>query len=50
MTGRDLARRLFVRLADTDDGGALVRRPVPLGELDLAGEEGAPGGTSSRRS
>ena len=25
--GQDLARRLFVRLADTDDGGALVRRP-----------------------
>ena len=28
--GQDLARRLFVRLADTDDGGALVRRRVPL--------------------
>ena len=40
-TGQDLARRLFVRLADTDDGGALVRRPLPLGELDLAGDQGA---------
>src|SRR5829696_3636696 len=38
--GRGLARRLFVRLADTDDGGALVRRPVPLAELELAGEDG----------
>ena len=33
--GRDQARRLLVRLADVDDGGALVRRPVPLVELDL---------------
>jgi DNA-binding SARP family transcriptional activator/WD40 repeat protein len=33
--GRERARRLLVRLADTDDGGALVRRPVPLAELDL---------------
>ena len=33
--GRESARRLFVRLADTDDGGALVRRPLPLAELDL---------------
>ena len=40
-TGQDLARRLFVRLADTDDGGALVRRPLPLTELDLAGAQGA---------
>jgi DNA-binding SARP family transcriptional activator/WD40 repeat protein len=29
------ARRLLVRLADVDDGGALVRRRVPLDELDL---------------
>jgi DNA-binding SARP family transcriptional activator/WD40 repeat protein len=36
--GQDLARRLFVRLADTDDGGALVRRRVPLVELDLESE------------
>jgi DNA-binding SARP family transcriptional activator len=35
------ARRLLVRLADVDVGGTLVRRPVPLGELDLAGENGA---------
>lgn len=34
--GRELARRLFVRLAETDDGGALVRRRVPLAELELA--------------
>ena len=33
--GRESARRLLVRLADTDDGGALVRRPLPLAELDL---------------
>ena len=39
--GQDLARRLFVRLADVDDGGALVRRPVSLAELDLDGERGA---------
>ena len=35
--GRELARRLLVRLADVDEGGALVRRPVPLAELDLDG-------------
>jgi DNA-binding SARP family transcriptional activator/WD40 repeat protein len=29
------ARRLLVRLADVDDGGSLVRRPLPLAELDL---------------
>ena len=39
--GRELARRLLLRLADVDDGGALIRRPVPLAELDL---EGAGGG------
>src|SRR4051794_803912 len=39
--GRELARRLLVRLADVDGGGALVRRPVPLAELDLDGEGGA---------
>jgi WD40 repeat protein len=33
--GRAIARRLLVRLADTDDGGALVRRPTPLSQLDL---------------
>ena len=32
---RESARRLLVRLADTDDGGALVRRPLPLSELDM---------------
>ena len=37
---RDLARHLFVRLADTDDGGALVRRAVPLDELELMGAGG----------
>ncbi|TQN41474.1 DNA-binding SARP family transcriptional activator [Blastococcus colisei] len=36
-TEQDVARRILVRLADTDDGGALVRRPVPLAELDLSG-------------
>ena len=35
-----MARRLLVRLADTDDGGALVRRPAPLAELDLDGDGG----------
>ena len=38
--GRDTARHLLVRLADVDDAGALVRRPVPLAELDLDGEGG----------
>ncbi len=37
---RDVARRLLVRLADTDEGGALVRRPAPLAELDLDGDGG----------
>jgi DNA-binding SARP family transcriptional activator/WD40 repeat protein len=36
-SGQHLARRLFVRLADTDDGGTLVRRAVPLDEVDLSG-------------
>ncbi len=31
--GREHARRLFVRLADVDDAGALVRRPVPTSDL-----------------
>jgi DNA-binding SARP family transcriptional activator/WD40 repeat protein len=39
--GRRTARRLLVRLADVDDGGALVRRAVPLAELDLTGNGGA---------
>jgi DNA-binding SARP family transcriptional activator/WD40 repeat protein len=39
--GRDMARRLLVRLADVDEAGALVRRPVPLGDLDLEGNGGA---------
>jgi len=38
--GRETARRLLVRLADTDEGGALIRRPVPLAELDLDGDRG----------
>ena len=37
---RETARRLLVRLADTDEGGALIRRPVPLAELDLDGDRG----------
>jgi WD40 repeat protein len=37
---RTVARRLLVRLADTDEGGALVRRPAPLAELDLDGDGG----------
>ncbi|GAB3311599.1 hypothetical protein GCM10027451_23720 [Geodermatophilus aquaeductus] len=32
--GQELARRLLVRLADVDDGGALVRRPLPREEFD----------------
>jgi len=32
---QEAASRLLVRLADVDDGGALVRRPVPLAELAL---------------
>jgi DNA-binding SARP family transcriptional activator/WD40 repeat protein len=39
--GQDVARRLFVRLADSDDGGALVRRPLPLDELGLTRERRA---------
>jgi DNA-binding SARP family transcriptional activator/WD40 repeat protein len=35
--GRELARQLFVRLADVDDVGALVRRPVPTGDLASEG-------------
>jgi DNA-binding SARP family transcriptional activator/WD40 repeat protein len=38
--GQESARRLLVRLADVDEGGALVRRPVSLAELDLDGEGG----------
>jgi DNA-binding SARP family transcriptional activator/WD40 repeat protein len=37
---REAARRLLVRLADTDEGGALIRRPAPLAELDLDGHLG----------
>jgi DNA-binding SARP family transcriptional activator/WD40 repeat protein len=33
--GREAARRLLVRLADVDEQGALVRRRVPLAELDV---------------
>ena len=33
-SGRSLARGIFLRLADTDEGGALVRRPLPLADLD----------------
>ena len=48
--GREQAHHLLVRLADTDDGGALVRRPVPLAELDLDGDRGgAPGGRRGLR-
>jgi DNA-binding SARP family transcriptional activator/WD40 repeat protein len=32
---QEYARRLLVRLADVDEGGALVRRRLPLDELDL---------------
>jgi DNA-binding SARP family transcriptional activator/WD40 repeat protein len=39
--GRETARRLLVRLADVDEGGTLVRRRVPLAELELDGEGGA---------
>jgi DNA-binding SARP family transcriptional activator/WD40 repeat protein len=38
--GRAAARQLLVRLADSDEAGALVRRPVPLAELDLDGDGG----------
>ncbi len=31
--GRRHARRLFVRLADVDDAGALIRRPVPTSDM-----------------
>jgi DNA-binding SARP family transcriptional activator/WD40 repeat protein len=33
---QEQARRVLVRLADVDEGGALVRRRVPLAELGLA--------------
>jgi WD40 repeat protein len=39
--GQEQARRLFVRLAETDEGGALARRAVPLVELGLDSEPGA---------
>lgn len=39
--GQELARGLLVRLADVDEGGALVRRPVSLAELDLDGPRGS---------
>ncbi|MCW2742466.1 MAG: putative Transcriptional regulator [Blastococcus sp.] len=39
--GQEPARRLLVRLAEVDDGGALVRRRVSLAEIDLDGEDGA---------
>jgi WD40 repeat protein len=39
--GRDVAHQLLVRLADSEEGGALVRRAVPLTELDLHGELGS---------
>jgi DNA-binding SARP family transcriptional activator/WD40 repeat protein len=38
--GRDAARRVLVRLADSDRPGVMVRRQVPLRELDLAGDGG----------
>ena len=38
---QERARRVFVRLADVDEGGALVRRRVPLPELDLDDEQQA---------
>jgi DNA-binding SARP family transcriptional activator/WD40 repeat protein len=38
--GQEAARRLLVRLADTDESGALIRRPVPVAELDLGGSGG----------
>lgn len=37
---REAAHRLLVRLADAEEGGVLVRRPQPLVELDLDGEQG----------
>ena len=40
VAGQELARGLLVRLADVDEGGALVRRPVSLAELDLDGARG----------
>jgi DNA-binding SARP family transcriptional activator/WD40 repeat protein len=38
---QDRARRVLVRLADVDEGGALVRRRVPLSELALDDEHQA---------
>ena len=35
---QEVARRLFVQLADVDDGGALVRRQLAVAELELDGE------------
>ena len=37
---REVARRLLVRLAETGEDGVLVRRPLPLAELDFDGERG----------
>ena len=39
---QEQARRVLVRLADVDEGGALVRRRVPLAELGL-GDDGNDG-------
>lgn len=39
--GRELARQVLVRLADTDDQGLLTRRRLPLEELGLSGPDGA---------
>lgn len=39
--GREVARRLLVRLADVDESGAPIRRPARLDELDLGGDAGA---------
>ena len=37
--GQQVAHRLLVRLADSEEGGVLVRRAVPLAELALDGPE-----------
>jgi DNA-binding SARP family transcriptional activator/WD40 repeat protein len=39
--GRTAARRILLRLAEIDEGGAVVRRRVPLSEFDLDGDAGA---------
>src|SRR4029078_2874043 len=39
--GQAAAKRILLRLADVDEGGAVVRRRAPLSEFDLDGDTAA---------